>query len=207
MEECCLCSRSVEIGGSKKKRKRLYGSACSVSRGVLEKLADQLSSTGSKKFAEVNGPQAFLCHLCDGKLQSIPRHEEQLRALRAEISTQLQSVLHDSDTDEEIPQSAGRKRCSEDASSLSLSDKAPRLDPQPSLPRQDQPQGVSQEHPEQLTCLQLPEETSHPPSVIPEQSLASHSRPSPLPATTLDQSVTSPEKPTSLQQSPAITVC
>ena len=82
------------------------GQACSVSRGVLEKLADQLSSTGSKKFAEVNGPQAFLCHLCDGKLQSIPRHEEQLRALRAEISTQLQSVLHDSDTDEEIPQSA-----------------------------------------------------------------------------------------------------
>ena len=38
MEECCLCSRSVEIGGSKKKRKRLYGSACSVSRGVWRSL-------------------------------------------------------------------------------------------------------------------------------------------------------------------------
>jgi len=108
MEECCLCSRSVSIGGSKKKRKRLYGTGCVVSRGILERLAGE---EDAKRLAEIKGPHAFLCHVCEGKLQCVAKHEEQLGVLRAEIHTLLQSTLHPNPQRELV----GHKRSIEDA--------------------------------------------------------------------------------------------
>ena len=87
----CLCSHSVAIGGPKKKRKRLYGTGCVVSRGVLERLAGEEEAM---RLAEIKGPHAFLCQVCERKLQSVAKHEEQLGALRSEIHTLLQSALH-----------------------------------------------------------------------------------------------------------------
>ena len=168
MEECCLCSHSVGTGSWKKKRKKLYGIGCLASRSVLERLADELAGEGGpKRFVEVKGPHAFLCHACEGKLQSIARHEEQLRALRAEINTQLQSVL--SSTEKEIPGSVGHKRCSEDTGTSAPSRKAPRLDPQPWLPGQGQP-----------ACLELPSSSEEPPSVVHEQSPSGQNQPTSL---------------------------
>lgn len=129
MEECCLCSSSVGSGSWKKKRKKLCGTSCSVARGILERLADELAGEGGyKRLVEVKGLHAFLCHVCEGKLQSIARHEEQLRALRSEMNTQLQTALHPStELEKEIPE-PGRKRCREDATTPALTRKAPRLE-------------------------------------------------------------------------------
>lgn len=181
MEECCLCSRSVGVGSSKKKRKKLYGTGCLVTRVVLERLVDELAGEGgTKKFVDAKGPHAFLCHVCEGKLQSIAKHENQLRALKAEINTLLQSALNPN-TDREL---AGRKRCREDGGTLNLTGKSPRLDPQPQGPTQ----GVSQQSPEQ------PE--------LPTCS-GSHDRSPPV---SLEHSPTNREQPISLQQSPTISV-
>ena len=72
MEECCLCRRSVGIGGSRKKRKLLYGTGMCGVNSILERLA------------EIKGQHAFLYHVCEGRLQSVAKHEEQLRTLRAQ---------------------------------------------------------------------------------------------------------------------------
>ena len=58
-----MCSRSIAIGPSKNKWKRLYSSGCVVSRGMLERLAGE----DAKRLAEIKGPHAFLCHVCEGK--------------------------------------------------------------------------------------------------------------------------------------------
>ena len=41
-----------------------------------------------------DGTNHSLCHVCEGKLQSVAKHGEQLGVLRAEIHTLLQSALH-----------------------------------------------------------------------------------------------------------------
>lgn len=97
MEEC---SAAVLY---QKKWKRLYGAGCVV--GILERLAGE----DAKRLVEIKRPNAFLCHMCEGKLQSVAKHE-QLRVLRAEIHTLLQSALHPNPQRE----LAGHKRCTED---------------------------------------------------------------------------------------------
>ncbi len=177
MDECCLCSRSVGTGSRQKKRKKLYGSCCSASRGVLERLADKLTGgEGSKRLAEMKGPQTFLCHVCDGKLLSIARHEEQLTTFRAEVITWLQCALHPEDT----PRSTACKRPSEHASAVSR--KAPRLDLDPQLCLhigQSQPapsQQVSYHELHSTAAIQQRDQ----PSTSQQQTPGSQNQPSPL---------------------------
>ena len=135
---------------------------------------------GTEAFADIKGPHAFLCHVCDGKLQSIARHEDQLRALKSEISTMLQSAMRP-DTDGEL--ALIRKRRSEGATAMNLTGKAPRLRPQPQGP----PQAVYQQSPEQPVHMDIPTCSS---SEVP----------------TYHSSV-SQDQPISQQQSPTISVC
>lgn len=198
MEECCLCSRSVAIGGPKKKQKRLYGTGCVVSRGILETLAGEEEA---KRLAEIKGPHAFLCHVCEGKLQSVAKHEEQLGALRSEIHTLLQSALHPK-LQREL---SGHKRCIEDAMitiPVPSARKAPRIDPKS---QQTPSEGVTEQpiHLEPPASSSDVEELS---SAIQEQSSASHHQRSPPPTASLEQVPTSQEQ-TNVQQSPDITVC
>ena len=192
MEECCLCSRSVATGASKKKRKRLYGTGCAVSRGMLEKLAGD-----AKRLAEIKGPHAFLCHVWEGKLQSVAKHEEQLRALKAEIDTLLQSALR-LDPQREL---LGHKRCADDATikmPVPSARKAPRIDPNP---RQTQSEGLT-EQPIHLEPTGSSSDVEEPLSVIQEQSSV---QPSPSSTASQEQTPTSQEQ-TNVQQSPDIAV-
>ena len=148
----------------------------------MDGLADELADEGgSEKLAELNGPLAFLCHVCSGKLQSIARLEQKLRDLRAEMNSQLQVVLC-SNAEKEAPQSAGHKRCREDASRMVASNKAPRLDPQMAV--QDKLQSAAHTALEQLTGPQqaiTAEESSQSPPVILEQPTPCHFNPLFLP--------------------------
>ena len=190
-----MCSRSVAIGGSKKKRKRLYGTGCVVSRGTLERLAGE---EDAKRLVEIKGPHAFLCHVCDGKLQSVAKHEEQLRALRAEIHTLLQSALR-LNPQREL---AGQKRCVEDAMMpVPSARKAPRIDPNP---RESHSEGVT-EQPIHLEPTGSSSDVEEPLSIIQEQSSVSHYQPSPPSTASLEQATTSQEQ-TNVQQSPDIAV-
>lgn len=191
MEECCLCSRSVGIGASKKKRKRLYCTGCVVSRGILKRLAGE---EDAKKLAEIKGAHAFLCHICEGKLQSVAKHEEQLGALRAQIHTLLQSALHPTPYRELV----GRKRCTEDGT-IPTARKVPRIDTQP---RQTQSEGVTEQpiHLDPPASSSDAYEEEHP-SVTQEQSSLSHHQPSPPSTASLLQA------PTSQEKSPDIAVC
>ena len=109
---CCSCSHSIDDITSKKKQKKLCGASCCVARGVLDRLTLELLGQGSSQgLVEVKGPSALLCHLCDGKLSNIVRHEEQLKVLKAEVISSLKSALHLSSTERKIlePQTAGQK--------------------------------------------------------------------------------------------------
>ncbi len=88
MDSCCLCSCSVAIGSFNKKRKQLYGRSCSQSRAVLERLTVEVTGQGLPA-AETWLTRAFLCHVCDGKLISIEKHEEQLRVLKGEVADSI----------------------------------------------------------------------------------------------------------------------
>ena len=53
---------------------------CGVN-SILERLAGEKDA---KRLADIKGPHAFLYHVCEGKLQSVAKHEEQLGTLRAQ---------------------------------------------------------------------------------------------------------------------------
>ena len=133
----------------------------------------------------MKGPSAWLCHLCDGKLASIARHENQLRVLKAEVTISLKSALCLSSTEREIqePLSAGQKRGSDSGADGSVLTKAPRLslDLQPSS-------GTQAEAlvPEQPTQIRPLSQQQHP-VISQEQSL--------------------PPPPVSQTQSPNVTAC
>ena len=56
-----LCSCSVGVGSSKKKRKKLYGTGCLVTRVALKRLVDELAGKGGHQ--GICGRQETACML------------------------------------------------------------------------------------------------------------------------------------------------
>lgn len=182
---CCLCSRSLDDSTFKKKRKKLWAASCCIARGVLDELTSEVPGASSLRLAELKGPSAYLCHLCDGKLASIARHENQLRVLKAEVIITLKSALCLSSTEREIhePLSAGQKRGSDSgADGLALT-KAPRLSLDLQSSSGTQSEALMPEQPTQICPL----------------SQQQH------PVTSQEQSLPPPR--VSQTQSPNVTVC
>ena len=130
---CCLCSGDLSTGQAKKKRKKLYGSTCELSRRelsrrVLSNLIDSKFSV-KLKIAETSQQNSYLCRQCDTNLHKI--HDlEQLMKLKGELNSLL-PFLHHLPSDESGDVTAGTKRKTTTVSACSSTPKRPciQLDP------------------------------------------------------------------------------
>ncbi len=170
-----------------------------------------LEATG-QNLAEVKGPHAFLCHLCEGKLLSISKLEEQIRTTKADVI----SILRSSTAEEGVRQhqSVGQKRGHEDPSTPATVAKEPRVDSRSlsSYEAESQSMELSTSPVPQVQLLRSPDK--YPPAVsqqqspteqVPEPPAAESQQPFPVtipvqPAQPLERLTPSP--PVSQQQSP-----
>ena len=75
---CCLLG-DLSAGQAKKKRKKLQGSTCELSRRVLSKLIDSKFSVKLDKIAETSQQNSYLCRQCDTNLLKIHDLEQLMK--------------------------------------------------------------------------------------------------------------------------------
>ena len=93
----------------RKKRKKLYGSTCELSRRVLSTLIDSKFSVKLDKIAETSQQNSYLSRQCDTNLHKIHDLEQQLMKLKGELNSLL-SFLHHLPSDESGDVTTGIKR-------------------------------------------------------------------------------------------------
>ena len=129
---CCLCSGDLSAGQAKKKRKKLYGSTCELSRRVLSNLIDLKFSVKLDKIAETSQQNSYLCRQCDTNLHKIHDLEQQLMKLKGELNSLL-PFLHYLPSDESGDVTAGTKRKTTTVSACSSTPKRPRIQLDPGI--------------------------------------------------------------------------
>ena len=84
MDLCCLCRETLPAN---RRKKKLHGAGCVVAKSVLA----ALSSAPLDCFETLHAA-AWLCVHCELALDAIRRFENQIIALKADISTKLSSL-------------------------------------------------------------------------------------------------------------------
>ena len=80
-ESCCLCQ--LPLPTDHRRKKKLYGSGCTIAREVLQAIVWLTPLTDSFQ------PSAFMCYSCEKLLLNIRSCERKLESLRGEVLKSL----------------------------------------------------------------------------------------------------------------------
>ena len=127
MEKCCLCQAPFDDNTSQHKRKKLYGTAASEARKVLERISLQSTYRALSSYNECNS-NAYLCNCCNSLAKSIERIEKDLRKKTEDIKNKLMRLIVNPDS-LAMPVLVGNKR--------------PSLTPQLDIPSKQACQSIS----------------------------------------------------------------